>query len=87
MNRLKRIAMLMLTGSGLCFGAAGTSAQEPVPAFKAGVDLVRVHTVVRDRRGRFVTNLTRDDFEVIDDGERRAITDFSHDTAGVSAAA
>ena len=86
MNRLGRITMVMLTGSGLCFGAAGARAQEPVPAFKAGVDLVRVHTVVRDRRGRFVTNLTERDFEILDDGESRTITDFSHDTAGVSAA-
>lgn len=57
------------------------------PAFKAGVDVVSVAAVVRDRKGRFVTHLTRQDFDVLDRGERRSIVGFAADqTAPVSVA-
>jgi Ca-activated chloride channel family protein len=57
-----------------------------VPVFKAGVDLVRVSAVVRDRRGRFVKGLSQRDFQVLEDGATRPITDFRHDLSGVSIA-
>ena len=56
------------------------------PTFKAGVDLVRVAAVVRDHKGRFVQDLTARDFEVLEGGTRRPITDFRRDTSGVSVA-
>jgi Ca-activated chloride channel homolog len=58
----------------------------PVSTFKAGIDLVQVSAVVRDRKGRFVQNLSRRDFEILDGGEVRPITDFRHDLAGVTVA-
>src|SRR5579872_4261395 len=59
---------------------------QPVASFKAGVDLVRVSAVVRDRKGRFVQDLSARDFEVLDGGQSRPITDFRADSAGVSVA-
>ena len=56
------------------------------PTFKSSVDLVRVTAVVRDQKGRFVQDLTARDFEVLDGGQPRTITDFRHDAAGVSVA-
>jgi Ca-activated chloride channel family protein len=65
-------------------------AQEPTPnqqpTFKSGVDLVTVSATVRDSRGRLVRNLTVKDFEVIDRGQPRAITQFRADQAPVSLA-
>jgi Ca-activated chloride channel family protein len=58
----------------------------PVATFKSSVDLVRVSAVVRDKKGRFVHDLTARDFEVTDGGIRRTISDFRHDEAGVSVA-
>jgi len=58
----------------------------PVASFKSAVDLVRVSAVVRDRKGRFVRDLTVSDFHVLDDGQMRAITDFRHDVSGISVA-
>ena len=58
----------------------------PVVTFKAGVDLVRISAVVRDRKGRFVADLTARDFEVLDAGRPQPIADFRPDLAGVSAA-
>jgi Ca-activated chloride channel homolog len=68
--------------------AQDTAAQPgpPVASFKSAVDLVRVSAVVRDRKGRFVRDLSARDFHVLDDGHARSITDFRHDVAGVSVA-
>jgi len=80
----------------LCLGRQGASAtsnqasqpsgQAPTITFKAGVDLVRVAAVVRDRKGRFVQDLTMRDFEVLDGGSARTIADFRRDETGVSIA-
>src|ERR1700687_3517458 len=73
----------------LSFGLDGARAQERVPpvvAFKSSVDVVRIAAVVRDHKGRFVQDLKARDFEVLDGGEARAISDFQLDTAGVSVA-
>jgi Ca-activated chloride channel homolog len=54
--------------------------------FRAGVDLVTVSATVRDRKGRLVTGLEARDFEVMDGGERRAISQFRTDRAPLSLA-
>ena len=54
--------------------------------FSSSVDLVRVSAVVRDRKGRFVRNLSARDFEILESGHPRLITDFRRDASGVSVA-
>jgi Ca-activated chloride channel homolog len=69
------------------WGSIETTAQEsPVAAFTSSVDLVRVTAIVRDRKGRFVGDLTKRDFEILDGGVRRPISDFRPDLSGVSVA-
>ena len=48
--------------------AATPTQTPPTVTFKASVDLVRIAAVVRDRKGRFVQDLTARDFEVLDGG-------------------
>ncbi len=48
--------------------------------------MVRVAAVVRDHKGRFVRDLTARDFEIVDGGQTRPISDLQRDTAGVSLA-
>jgi Ca-activated chloride channel family protein len=60
--------------------------QSPAATFKSSIDLVRISAVVRDHKGRFVEDLSARDFEILDAGERRTITDFRSDFAGVSIA-
>ena len=67
----------------------GTTAPPPpdvVATFKSSIDLVRVSAFVRDRKGRFVTGLRQGDFEVVESGRARAITEFRHELANVSLA-
>jgi hypothetical protein len=55
--------------------SAGLGAEQVV--FRAGVDLVTFGVTVTDRRGNLVTDLTRDDFEIVEDGRRQAIQYFA----------
>ena len=78
---------LIIGVSTLLLTLKGTGrAQQPSTTFRSGVDLVRVAAVVRDQKGRFVPDLTARDFEILENGRPRAITDFHRDLAGVSIA-
>src|SRR5437867_1059076 len=65
---------------------AGQNGAPQTPAFKSGVDMVRVAAVVRDRKGRFVQDLTARDFELLESGKPKTIADFRTDVSGVSIA-
>jgi Ca-activated chloride channel homolog len=51
--------------------------QDPA-SFKAAVQTVAIYATVRDRSGHLVTDLTKDDFEIFDDGRPVAIATFSN---------
>ena len=55
--------------------AAGRRPQ--TPTFKAQVDYVEVDALVTDQQGRFVRDLTKDDFQVFEDGKPQTISTFS----------
>jgi Ca-activated chloride channel homolog len=86
MKRVSFFVASVLVVSAVELNPAHVRAQEPVATFKSSVDLVRVTAVVRDRDGRFVQNLTVQDFEVLDSGFQRPIADFRHDLSGISVA-
>ncbi len=72
-------------------GAVSTPASEGTdqaqgPTFRSGVDLVTVAVVVRDSKGRLVRELKRDQFEVLDQGIPRVITEFRPDQAPLTVA-
>jgi VWFA-related protein len=72
--------MLLLPGVA---GAQATQAPaEPAPKFRSSVDLVSVAAVVRDRKGRFVSDLSREDFIVVEGGEPRKIVGFEAERNG-----
>lgn len=56
--------------------------QDPGTRFKSAVDLVSVSAVVRDKKGRFVPRLSREDFIVVEGGERRPIVGFNAEADG-----
>jgi Ca-activated chloride channel family protein len=59
-------------GVALC---AGTPSAQQV--FRSGVDLVRLPVVVSGRDGALVRGLSRDDFEVYEDGRRQTVRYFA----------
>ncbi len=68
MKRLLSIVAIAAAGAG------GLLAQQPT--FRTGIDLVTFGVTVVDRRGNLVTNLTPDDFEIIEDGARQTVQYF-----------
>jgi VWFA-related protein len=54
----------------------------PAPApsvIRMDVDLVNLLCTVRDKRGAYVADLSKDDFAVLDDGRRQTITHFGRE--------
>ena len=47
------------------------------PTFRAGVTLVTTDVIPRDAQGRFVSDLTRENFTVLEDGQPQTIASFS----------
>jgi Ca-activated chloride channel family protein len=87
-GKLITVVLALMVSAGLGNVSAGVQDQRQPPAasFRSGVDLVRVAAVVRDRKGRFVQDLKARDFEVLDGGQARAISDLQSDLAAVSVA-
>src|SRR5258708_6999486 len=83
---MKRGRLIIAVTLLVTLEGASRAAQQPPTTFRSGVDLVRVAAVVRDHKGRFVQDLTAHDFEVLENGRPRSISDFRRDTAGVSIA-
>jgi VWFA-related protein len=57
--------------------SGGQDPRQATAQFRAGVDLVYLDVIVRDRRGEPVRNLTADDFVVSEDGRVQSIRTFS----------
>ena len=63
--------------------AAGSSAlaqEEEEVTFSTGIKLVNVLVTARDKHGRYVQDLTREDFEIQEDGNTQEITYFTRET-------
>ncbi len=80
-RRLTWLAMLVapFVMSG---GAGAQDRLLPTPTFSTGVSLVPITAVVRDGRGRVVRNLTREDFQVLEQGKPRPIVSFAANEQG-----
>jgi VWFA-related protein len=60
--------------------AQPAAAQPPAPqgpTFRSSVEYVEVDAVVTDQQGNFVKNLTREDFQVLEDNRPQTISTFS----------
>jgi VWFA-related protein len=65
-----------LLGKGLVLVAAIRLVAQP-PTFSAGIKLVTLQAAIRDRDGKIVKDLTRDDFQVDEDGRAQTVRFFS----------
>src|SRR6516225_5313229 len=65
-------------------GHAASTAQTPVPQtptqqppFRAGVDVVSLNVIVTEGNGRYVTDLSSEEFNVFEDGVKQEVTFFN----------
>jgi VWFA-related protein len=69
-----------ITGILLCAMAIGISLAQESPTYRVDVDVVNVLATVRDRSGRIVSDLSKDDFILEEDGKQQAVQYFSRQT-------
>lgn len=80
-----RRVTLLASGIAILLGVAPEAQQRPAtvpppdqPIFRLSVSLVQLDAVVTDKKGRHVTTLGRDDFEVFQDGRPQPVTAVSY---------
>ena len=69
-------------------GAVGVVAQNQPPIkdnrlFQAGIEITTVTATVTDRDGHLVSGLTREAFEIFEDGARQTVTQFTNERVAV----
>src|SRR5882762_2571991 len=80
--RLRSAALAVVMAAAVT-SLAAQSQGDPF-RFKSGVELVNVTATVSDDNGHFVSGLTKDDFNVYEDGELQEIAQFSNERVPVS---
>jgi VWFA-related protein len=78
MTRVSLVPILAVVAGS---AAAGAWQQ---PQFRAGTHSVSIYATVVDDTGRLVPDLTRDDFEVFDNGVRQDLTVFANDVQPIT---
>ena len=68
------MARLLLVGAACC-----ALLVQDRPVFRSAARTVYVYATVQGKDGRLVTNLTRDDFEIFDNGRPQAVTMFENE--------
>jgi VWFA-related protein len=72
--------LLGLSLAGLAASAPQSSRQAAPPVIRVQTEVVNVYAVVKDKKGRLISNLNRDDFELTEDGAPQQIRYFSRAT-------
>jgi len=82
-----RLVLLALFISGVVLGQQVTPPQNPATiaaektqTLKVNATLVNTLFTVADRKGKFVTNLKRDDFRIFEDEKQQQVTAFSNES-------
>jgi VWFA-related protein len=69
---------------GLVAACCAVVAAQQQPTFRSGASTVAVYTTVTDSSGRLVPNLSKEDFEIYDNGKLQPITLFATETQPIS---
>jgi VWFA-related protein len=70
------VASVLLTVALVSAQDAPAPQNPPQPTFRTGVNIVRVDVIVTDDKGNPVTDLTQDEFEIVEDGRVQTIDLF-----------
>lgn len=75
-RRLAVPLVALLGATGLAQPPQPAQQQPPPPVFRTGTQVVEIDVRVFDRDGRFVGDLTKEDFEVVEDGKPQSVQTF-----------
>jgi VWFA-related protein len=80
--RSRHVTMVVLAVLAVPSRATSSLPQErpadSQPVFRASTELVQVDAVVTDKDGHYVTDLRAEDFEIVEDGKSRPISNFRY---------
>jgi len=62
-------------------GKPPANAQEPQQPIRVQVSLVNLFATVRDKHKKLITDLTQNEFRILEDGQEQKIAFFSHETS------
>lgn len=89
-SRRRLLATLLLgtplLGASVRAGWDAPRAGQRPRRFSSGVELVTVTATVTDAEGRLVTDVTRDEFEVFEDGVKQTVSQFTSERVPISLA-
>ena len=82
MRKYHLLSLMLVACAGTCAAqqppAQGSTAEhQPGVTFRTEINFVEVHAIVTDETGAFVRDLTRDDFEILEDGQPQTPAAFS----------
>src|SRR5712691_7203628 len=76
-HQIRLAALLVVLGGSALSSQSATPTGSQTPTFRVNVEFVEVDAVVTDRDGQFVRGLTKDDFQIFEDGKPQSISTFS----------
>src|SRR6266446_5043216 len=78
LRRILAIVSLAALVAELPFAALAQQAgsQQSAPAIRATTELVLVNVIARDKKGNLVRDLKREDFTVLEDGQKQQVSSF-----------
>jgi VWFA-related protein len=71
------LVVLALAMPLFCFAQEEQQKNDQLPTFKANVNVVNIFFNVKDKKGLLIPSLTKNDFEVLEDGKPQTIKYFS----------
>ena len=89
---MRKLPLMLFAGIVLAVSAPAQQPPQPAPAstfFSETIEVrvINVEAVVTDRKGQPVTGLTKDDFEIYENGQKQEITNFNEIRMPVGGAA
>jgi len=73
--------VVLFAGVGFMLEPAAGQSEEADPLFRVEVDLVVLNIAVTDRRGRYITGLQPEDFQIYEDGIQQQVGSFGEGNA------
>src|SRR3954452_19969535 len=77
------LLVVLLTASSAAVIAQTPQGFRDPHVYRSRIDLTSITATVNDREGHLVADLTRDAFEVYEDGERQTVSQFAHERVPV----
>src|SRR5262245_15004817 len=75
--KAKSFGLGVMTAAALAAGLSAQAPRQTPPTFRVSVDAVTMDVIVKDEAGRFIPDLSKDDFEIYEDGIKQDVTSLT----------